>query len=225
MAMNYIADVQYGQETDLGVSIPCVVTAINLSGEPMVSVKPMQSTRILGIDGEISDLPALEIDKVPYCFPSSSRFAVFVPPEIGMQGYLVVTDGEVGEAASGAQQTTRLKDRGSGFFLPSGTLNGKAFKGSTDWLEMRSSGCRVAMSNSVVHLQSGDTSLVLENGAFDIVADGISLVEALKELSRHVRQLETLVHPNGMTHGSAHSHLLDQLSAALVPSRAETGVR
>jgi hypothetical protein len=223
--MDYIADAQYGQETDLGAAIPCVVTSVNLSGEPMVSVKPMQSARVLGIDGEISDLPALEIDEVPYCFTSSSRFAVFVPPEVGMQGYLIVTDGEIGEAANGTQETTRLKDRASGFFLPSGTLGGKAFKGNADWLEMRSAQCRVAISDSAVHLQSGNTSIVVQNGSFDIVTGGVSLVAALKQMSAHIKKLESLVHPNGMVHGPVQVRMIDQLRAATVPSRSETGVR
>lgn len=218
-------DRDYARQQDTGTAKPCVVVGIDLSGDPMVTVRPMQATRVVDLDGAVNHLPALEIAEVPYCYPSGNRFAVFVPPEIGMQGYLVTTQHEVGEAGQGTQQVTRTKDIGSGFFVPSGNLTGTAFRGSADWAEFRSRACRVALSDDVLHLQAGSSSIIVDASGFDVVAGGVSLVAALKQLSDHIGRLEALVHPNGMVHGPVQQRLVDQFLAAAVPARTETGVR
>ena len=83
----------------------------------------------------------------------------------------------------------------------------------------------MALSKDTVHLEAVDNSIVLTQDGFDVLVGNISLVDALKQLSAHIRALETLIHPNGMTHGSAHQHLVDQLVAASAPARDERGVR
>lgn len=218
-------DFARGENETTSTAIPCVVTAVDLSGEPMVSVRPQVKRQYDLFDGQTEVLEELEIREVPYVYPSGMSFACFVPPEVGMQGVLIVTDTEVGEVAEGAVATSRRKDPTSGYFLPAGNLTGSAFRGSPDWAELRSDDCRVALSKDTIHLEAGSNSIVLTQDGFDVLVGAISLVSALKQLSAHIRALETLVHPNGMTHGSAHQHLVDQLVAASAPTRAERGVR
>lgn len=206
-------------------TIPCVVTTVDLSGEPMVTVKPQVTVPYDLFDGDMDDSAPLPIEEVPYVYPSGNAFALFIPPEVGMEGFLVVTDTEVGEVASGEASASRRGHFSSGYFIPSGNLTGKAFKGSAEWAELRSEKCRVALSKDSVHLEAGETSIVLSNDGFDVLVNGVSLVEALQQMSQHIAQLEAVVHPNGYTHGGANSRLIDDISAADAPMRQETGVR
>lgn len=214
MSADIILERQWGRETDMGAAIPVVVTGIDLSGEPMVTVKPMQATRVFGLDGEIINEEPLEIDEVPYSYPSGSSFALFVPPEIGMQGFLHVTGTEIGEAAGGVVETTRQRPRDSGVFVPSGALSGTPFKGSADWAEMRSGAGRVALSKDTVHLEASGVSFVAGPGGWDVMQDGVSLVAALKEAAERIKAL-----------GSPAPMLIDRFTAETVPERSESGVR
>lgn len=221
-----IAQRAYAQEQDVGVAIPCVITAVDLSGEPMVSVRPLQPTRIVSFDGEIELLDPIEIAEVPYAFASSSDFAAFVPPKVGMHGLLIVTDHEVGEVAGARREIVRSKDRASGFFLPGPHFSGPVFRGNAEWAELRGDDTRVAVSADKVHLEAGSTSVVVTSaGEFDVVVNGQSLIAALKQMSAHIRALEALVHPNGMTHGPVKARMIDQFTAAAVPARTERGAR
>ena len=213
------------EKEDSSGAIPCVVTAIQLSDEPTVTVRPQVTIPYDTFDGEQeTDLP-LEIEGVPYVYGSSNSFAIFVPPEVGMQGFLVITDTEVGEVQSGEAQISRRKTRSSGYFIPSGNLTGRPFKGSANWAEIRSKSCRVAVSEDTVHLEANSASLVLADASFDILAGDVSLVAALKQMSNHIAALEDLVHPNGFTHGGKKDRLVDTLNAATPPTRDEHGVR
>ena len=220
MSEDVIFERQWGRENDMGAAIPCVVTGIDLSGEPMVTVKPMQATRVFELDGVIADYEPLEIDAVPYAYPSGPGFALFVPPEVGMEGYLIATSREVGEAAGGKTETTRQRSRDSGVFVPSGTLMGAPFKGSPDWAEIRSSGCRVAVSKDAVHVEAAGAAFVAGPGGWDVVSNGVSLIAALKQIAARIKALEALPGHPGPT-----PLLVDQLTAQAVPVRAESGVR
>jgi len=215
-----ILERQWGRETDMGTSIPCVVTGIDLSGEPMVTVRPMQATRVFGLDGETADFAPLEIDAVPYAYPSAPSFALFIPPEVGMQGYLMVTSREVGEAQGGTTETARQRGRDSGVFIPSGALSGAPFKGNADWAEIRSAGGRVALSKDTVHVEAAGASFVAGPGGWDVVSGGVSLIAALKQMAARIKVLEALPGHPGPT-----PMLVDQLTAQAVPTRSESGVR
>jgi hypothetical protein len=207
------------------VAIPCKVTAVDLTGEPRVTVQPLAGVPYDTFDGNVVIDDPLEVEEVPYVYASGLSFAFFIPPEVGMEGLYIVTDAEIGDIAKGEITSSRRKNPSSGYFIPSGRLTDPAFRASADWAEMRSDTCRVAMSRDTVHLQAGNTSLVMTASGFDVVVNGVSLIGAIKQLSDHIKALETLVHPNGMTHGGAHAHTIDDLSAATPPTRQETGVR
>lgn len=206
-------------------AVPCVVTAVDLSGEPKVTVRPQVKKGYDTFDGEVLLEEELEIAEVPYVYPSSASFAIFVPPAVGMQGFLIVSDTEVGEVDAGVATVGRRKDPTSGYFVPSGNLTGEAFRGNADWAEMRSDSCRVALSADTVHLEAGSTSITLKPGQFDIVVNGVSLITALKQMSTHIRALEQFVHPNGMVHTLAQQRMIDNMTAATPPQRNEQGVR
>lgn len=212
------------ERENTSAAIPCEVTAVYLDGEPKVKIRPLANMPYDAGDALVVSETPLEVDQIPYVYPCSTAFTVFVPPSIGMQGFLVITQGEVGEAADGEILTSRRQDARSGYFVPGGRLNGTPFKGNANWAEMRSKACRVAMSANTVHLQAGNTSIVLTKNGFDVVSGGVSLVAALKQMSAHIKVLEALVHPNGNTHGPVKSRLVDSMSAATPPARSETGV-
>ena len=205
-------------------AIPCVVTAVYLSDDPRVKVRPQATVPYDTLDGEVITETPLEIDLVPYVFPCSPAFAMFVPPVEGMQGLLVVTQVEVSEVAAGEIKTARRRDARSGYFMPSGRLTGNGFKGSPDWAEMRSASCRVAISADTVHLEAGETSVVVTPDGFDVLVSGVSLIEALHQMSTHIKQLEELIHPGGLDHGGANTRLVDDITAASPPARDEVGV-
>lgn len=212
-------------ERDRGSAIPCEVTRIHLDEEPRVDVRPLRGTKIFGVNGDHRTLPALEVKGIPYVFPSSPRFAVFMPPAVGQQGLLVVSHFEIGESAG--TEIARVRDRASGEFIPTGVIDGSQnpFIGSPAWAEMRSAGCRVAISDDTIHLQSGTTNATFTAGRFDINVGGISLVKALHQMSDHIAALEDLIHTDGTKHGGRKSRLVDDLLAALAPVREESGVR
>lgn len=220
MSDDLIFERQWGRENDMGAAIPCVVTAIDLSGDPVVTVRPMQATRVFELDGAITDHEPLEIDAVPYAYPSGSTFALFVPPEIGMQGYLVATAREVGEAAGGKTETARQRSRDSGVFVPAGALSGARFRGNADWAELRSAGGRVALSKDTVHAEAAGASFVAGPDGWDVVSNGVSLIAALKQIAARIKALEAL--PG---HPGPQPMLIDQMTAQAVPVRAESGVR
>lgn len=217
---------RFRAETEASPSaIPCVVTAVNLDGDPLVSVRPLQALPYDLFDGEVAVDTPLEIAEIPYGYSSGTSFAMFVPPEIGMQGVLIVSDTEVGEIPAGVATTSRRKHGSSGYFVPTGNVGGTPFKGSADWAEIRTTNCRIAASKDTVHLESGDTSITITQDSFDVVVGGISLIGALKQMSAHIKALEQLVHPNGMTHGPVKQRQIDDITAATPPVRSETGVR
>lgn len=204
-------------------AIPCVVTAVNLSSEPQVTVKPLIAIPYDTFNGEVVTPEPLEIAEVPYVFPRSASFAVFLPPSVGQRGFLVVTQTEIGEIETGVAQTSRRRDARSGYFIPGGDTAG-AFEGNAEWAELRSKDCRIALSGDTVHLEAGNTSFTLKNGQFDISVNGVSLLSALKQMSAHIKKLEELVHPNGFVHGPVNVRQIDSFTAAATPSRNEQGV-
>lgn len=213
------------EENDTSVAIPCTVTGFDLTGDPVVSVRPQTVVPHDLFDGEVDATAPLDIDEVPYCYPSGTSFALFIPPEVGMQGYMIVTDTEIGDVAGGVAESARRKDRRSGFFVPSGNLTGSPFKGNADWAELRTLGCRIAASRDTVHVEAGATSLVVSPGGFDVSINGVSLIDALRQMSQHIALLEALIHPNGYTHGGVHPRLVDTFAAIAPPTRGEAGVR
>lgn len=204
---------------------PCTVTAIDLSGDPKVTIKPLVAIPYDTFDGKTSVDEPLEVEEVPYVYASGLSFAFVIPPEVGMEGLFIVTDSEIGDSKEGEAKSSRRKNPTSGYFVPTGRLNDKPFKASADWAEIRSKQCRVAVSEDTVHLEAGETSIVASADGFDVKVNGISLIEALKEMSAHIKLLEALVHPNGYTHGGAHTRMIDNLSPVAPPTRSETGVR
>lgn len=184
---------QRANETDRSTAIPCRVTAFSLTGRPTVDVLPKQGPRELQSDGSFANLDPIEVLSIPYCFPASDQFSIFLPPAIGMEGLLIVTDTEVGEADSGHIQTSRLRDRASGYFVPTGST--AAPRGDGTALELR----------------SGAVVLTISETAFDVTVNGISLISGLKQMSQHVAALEALVHPDGNTHGGPTPRLIDDL--------------
>ncbi len=217
------------QDMATGSAIACEVTAIHLSpegGDPLVDVRPLQKTRIVELSGNIEQLEPLDIIEVPYAgLIASSSFALWIPPELGMQGLLINTQYEVGELASGERQTTRVKDKSGGYFQPTGMVSGAGFQGSEAWAEIRSEDCRIAVSESTVHLEAGDANMVLEDGKWDINVAGLSLLEALQEMSSHLERLEKLVHKDGTKHGPVQDRKIDDMAKATPPEREERGVR
>ncbi len=211
--------------TERQVAVPVEVTGVNFDGEPTVTVRPMQRRRIVERNGEVQNLEPLEVFEVPYNFPSSGSFAVFVPPEIGMQGFLVSTDNEIGEIPARQVEVVRTNDKAGGFFIPSGNLSSGGFRGNPDWAELRSGNSRIAISDGQIHLQAGEHSLVLGDGANILGPNGFDLVAALKQISDHLGALEDLVHPGGLTHGGRKTRDVDDIPAPSAPVRTESGVR
>lgn len=205
-------------EADVSSAIACKVVSFDLSADPIVSVIPLVAVPTVGLDGKVEENEPLVIDEVPYCYPSSDKFATFVPPAVGMQGFLISTNTEIGEVATGVAKISRQKNASSGFFLPTGNMTGQPFIGNPDWAEMRSALCRIAISDNVVHLEAGDNSFVMNSSGFDILCGGISLVAALKQISAHITTLEGF-------HTGPQMRLVDQFLQAAVPSRSEQGVR
>jgi hypothetical protein len=206
-------------------AIPCEITAVDLSGEPTVTVRPLTAVPYDTFDGETLSPTPLEIEKVPYVFPSSDDFAFFVPPKIGMQGHLTVTQTEVGEAEGGVATSSRRRDARSGYFTPSGNLGGAAFAGNAEWAELRSKDGRVALNANTVHLEAGQTSLIITPAGFDIVVAGVSLLAAMKQMSAHIATLEALVHPGGLAHTGTQARMIDNFTQAAPPQRDERGAR
>lgn len=197
---------------------PCEVTAV---AGATVTIRPLVAIPYETLDGVILVDEPLEVAEVPYSFPSSSAFALYVPPEVGMLGLFIVSDTEIGEIPEGEAISSRQKNPTSGYFMPTGKAD---FEGSPDWAELRSADCRIALSDDTVHLEAGDVSVVLTGDSFDVVIGGVSLIGALKQMSAHIRRLELLVHPNGMPHGPAQIRQIDSIANAGVPTRDERGV-
>lgn len=205
--------------TERSVSVPVEVTAFNLDGEPTVTVRPLQKRRIIERGGEVQNLEPLEVFEIPYSYPSSERFAIFVPPEVGMQGFLMSTDNEIGEVGAGEVEVVRTNDKAGGFFVPSGSLTGRPFTGNPDWMEIRSGDARFAIGDGQIHLQAGDDNLVLGAGSNVLGANGFDLVKALKEMADRIKALEAF---HG---GSTGPMLVDNIPAPIAPVRSEGGVR
>jgi len=201
---------------DEGVSRMARVVGVNLSGggDPTVDVQPVNPERVYEVDGELIAEPALVYKEIRYAFPRSPKSAFWMPPETGMIGFFVMTDYEVGE--TGAHETDRIKDRGSGWFTPAGDPSG-SFEGSMEWTELRGTNTRIATNGDEVHLQAGNANICIKNGAFDIVVGGVSLLGAMKQMSAHIKILETI-------HGQIKPRTIDTMVAATCPTRDESGV-
>jgi hypothetical protein len=76
-----------------------------------------------------------------------------------------------------------------------------------------------------VHLEAGQTSLVITPDGFDIVVAGVSLLAAMKQMSAHIAALEALVHPGGLVHTGAQTRMIDNFTQAAPPQRDERGAR
>lgn len=216
---------QRAYERDRGGTIPVEVVAINLDGEPTVDVRPLVKTKVREIGGNLVEYDPLEIKSVPYSYPSSGSFAIFVPPEVGMQGFLLSTDGETTDVGDGSRVSERVRDRSTGVFMPSGNLSGANFSGNEGWAEIRSGNARIAISENGIHLQVGENSFAIDQSGHDITLGGVSLLAALQEMSDHIAFLEDFVHPIVGGHGGKKDRLVDNLVAATVPTRTESGVR
>lgn len=205
---------------DAGNAMPVEIIGIDLSDEPTVTVRPLVNTQVFGLNGEVSNETPLEIREIPYSFPSSEDFAMFVPPKVGQQGLLVSSDTEIGEVEGGEDAARRVNDRRSGVFVPTGKIGGgNSFSGNPEWAELRSKGARIALSENAVHLQSGDTSLILDETGFNLVVGGTNINEALKQMSDHIAILEALL---GLPRTPRD---VDDLALVEAPTRSENGVR
>jgi len=214
---------------DEGVSTRVIITGINTptDGDLTVNVVPYDEQRIYELNGERSYERPLEIMHVPYAGVfTTSQLGLGIPPEIGMEGWLVITDYEVGEIKNGRINTDRNKDHASGWFVPAGKLTGAPYPVSQEWFEFRGAdGTRIAISKDEVHLQAGNANVCIKNGQWDIVVDGISLLGALKQMSAHIKRIEDHVHTDGTKHPLTIPREIDKMTAATCPNRNENGVR
>lgn len=183
---------QRGQEIDRGSAIPCVVTGISFGTPITVNVTPKQGPRVIQDDGSFTTLAPLEVQEVPYCYPASPSFQIFLPPEVGMEGFLIVTDTEISEADSGVVDTSRLRDKASGIFVPCGPQN-------------------ASFSRDELVIKSDAVEMVFTATSWDVTIGGVSVIAALKQMSAHITALEGLVHPNGNIHGPVKPRLIDDL--------------
>lgn len=224
--MSFLDDLARDRSENEATSVaqPCRITAVQYGKGITVSVVPLMTTEYDTFNGEREVEKPLPVEEIPYSFPVNNRFGVFVPPHVGMEGILVVSDTEVGEVPSGEVKTSRRKNPRSGYFVPTGSVAGQSFRGSPDWVEIRSKACRVAVSDDTVHLETDRVSVVLDDRGFDVLVGGKSLIEALKEMSAHIRALEAFVHPNGLVHGPVKARMIDSFSATSAPERNETGI-
>ena len=201
---------------DEGVSRWAEVVGINAGGPgkaPTVNLRPLNDERQYEFDGEIQNNAALIYKEIPMAIQRSGKAVFIIPPEIGMVGFFVMTDYEVGE--TGNHEIERIKDRGSGWFQPAGSPDSQ-LEYSPDWAEIRSKDTRIAISEDEVHLQAGNANICIKDGRFDIKIGSVSLMAALKQMSAHIKILETI-------HGQVKPRTIDTITAATCPNRNESG--
>ena len=207
---------------DTGSAIPVEVVSFDILGnQPTVDVKPIQKAKQFNIGGGTQNVEPLIAYKIPYMLPMAGTFKFFIPPEAGMKGLLINTNTEVGEVDAGSIQTSRLKDRFSGVFIPTGF---EKFEGPEDWAQFGYGKSVIGLSKESIFFGSGEGFMSISGGNFDAENNNISIVRALKQISDHIAYLEDLVHVDGGEHGGRKDRYVDDFIEGSRPSVFDEGM-
>lgn len=187
-----------------------VITAVDLGGEPYVSVQPTYNRRYLGPDGEVENTPAAVIEDVPLLYNSNQQYANWSPPAVGDTGILIGSDHAFDKWWTTGEQkidsdNTRKRNRSDAFFLPAGWAKAKALGSpSEEWHEMRDmmNTLRVAISSTQgVHAQHEDWHLMLNSTGFDVVASAAD-TSLMEQLTKAFTAIQTCLYGLALTHST-----------------------
>lgn len=133
---------------------PCRITKVNKS---TVNVTPLMA-QLVYQDGERADAQPLEFEDVRYGGFGGGESYIHIPPIVGMIGFLIVTDFDVGDIDQGAVIVDKLAGRSSGYFIP---------MMHSDYLEH----IEIYYKGSKIEITDGDITLTPASGTVKIIGD------------------------------------------------------
>jgi hypothetical protein len=161
--------------------VPAEIVAIN---GKTVNVKQLVDAITYDLDGKRVDIAPLDYEDVKYGAIGGQGIHIFIPPKVGMRGFMMVTDYDVADIEAGKVSQDRIRGRSSGVFFP--VLE-------ADYIEdieiVNETGGKITLSKTgaiVQGTESGVGRLVLTPSGGDLIC-ATSVVDAIKELNDIVK--------------------------------------